>query len=56
MAKQDLMTSKHYMENVIPESPECIKDGIPMAVMYDHGVKGKDPIFFCGHCGIISPQ
>ena len=56
MARQDQLTSEHYLEMVPTNAPYCIEDGIPMAVLYDHGVKGKNPHFFCGHCGIVVPQ
>lgn len=56
MSLQNMLTSQQYMEMIIPSSPECIECAIPMMPIYYHGVKGKNPQYFCGHCGIVTPQ
>jgi len=53
MSKQNMLTSSQYMELITKDSPNCLDCGIPMAVLFDHGVKGKDPSYFCGHCGLV---
>lgn len=41
-----------YMSFVTPESPYCIKDGIPM-VLFE---RGNTSNYLCGHCGQVTER